>query len=192
MGHPFSVNHALNFCFPTSLLSNKVFFSSFWVRNKLVIIVWNSSLPEWVTVTVWAPHLIGSKKQRRNCFLTIFYKMGGIAEVEHGYSVFIYLPCFFRYPYINRTVTNKGCDVEECVCVVAASGLQLYITRDGTAELGTRQRQQQLARRDYQRVVLHPHDNRYEPYLNHPDAPIAGPRSPSGSGLRHTFPHWPS
>ncbi|XP_075990307.1 uncharacterized protein LOC142985954 [Anticarsia gemmatalis] len=40
------------------------------------------------------------------------------------------------------------------------SGLQLYITRDGTAELGTRQRQQQLARRDYQRVVLHPHDNR--------------------------------
>ncbi|KAJ8734441.1 hypothetical protein PYW08_013691 [Mythimna loreyi] len=39
------------------------------------------------------------------------------------------------------------------------SGLQLFITRDGTAELGTRQRQQ-LARRDYQRVVLHPHDNR--------------------------------
>ncbi|XP_045760517.1 uncharacterized protein LOC123864260 isoform X1 [Maniola jurtina] len=39
------------------------------------------------------------------------------------------------------------------------SGLQLYITRDGTAELGSRRRQQ-LARRDYQRVVLHPHDNR--------------------------------
>uniref|UniRef100_A0A2A4K219 C2 NT-type domain-containing protein n=1 Tax=Heliothis virescens TaxID=7102 RepID=A0A2A4K219_HELVI len=39
------------------------------------------------------------------------------------------------------------------------SGLQLFITRDGTAELGSRQRQQ-LARRDYQRVVLHPHDNR--------------------------------
>ncbi|KAG6439301.1 hypothetical protein O3G_MSEX000657, partial [Manduca sexta] len=38
------------------------------------------------------------------------------------------------------------------------SGLQLFITRDGTAELGSRQRQQ-LARRDYQRVVLHPHDN---------------------------------
>ncbi|CAH2100472.1 unnamed protein product [Euphydryas editha] len=38
------------------------------------------------------------------------------------------------------------------------SGLQLYITRDGTAELGSRRRQQ-LARRDYQRVVLHPHDN---------------------------------
>ncbi|CAG4927761.1 unnamed protein product [Colias eurytheme] len=36
------------------------------------------------------------------------------------------------------------------------SGLQLFITRDGTAELGSRQRQQ-LARRDYQRVVLHPH-----------------------------------
>lgn len=46
------------------------------------------------------------------------------------------------------------------VCVVAASGLQLFISRDGTAELGSRQRQQ-LARRDYQRVVLHPHDNRY-------------------------------
>lgn len=44
------------------------------------------------------------------------------------------------------------------VCV-AASGLQLYISRDGTAELGSRRRQQ-LARRDYQRVVLHPHDNR--------------------------------
>ncbi|XP_028175008.1 protein FAM102A [Ostrinia furnacalis] len=39
------------------------------------------------------------------------------------------------------------------------SGLQLFISRDGTAELGSRQRQQ-LARRDYQRVVLHPHDNR--------------------------------
>ncbi|XP_061383124.1 uncharacterized protein LOC116776377 isoform X3 [Danaus plexippus] len=39
------------------------------------------------------------------------------------------------------------------------SGLQLYITRDGTAELGSRRRQQ-LARSDYQRVVLHPHDNR--------------------------------
>ncbi|KAF9412677.1 hypothetical protein HW555_008885 [Spodoptera exigua] len=38
------------------------------------------------------------------------------------------------------------------------SGLQLFISRDGTAELGSRQRQQ-LARRDYQRVVLHPHDN---------------------------------
>ncbi|XP_050663625.1 uncharacterized protein LOC126964504 isoform X1 [Leptidea sinapis] len=36
------------------------------------------------------------------------------------------------------------------------SGLQLFIGRDGTAELGSRQRQQ-LARRDYQRVVLHPH-----------------------------------
>lgn len=43
--------------------------------------------------------------------------------------------------------------------LVAASGLQLFITRDGTAELGSRQRQQ-LARRDYQRVVLHPHDDR--------------------------------
>ncbi|XP_049887944.1 protein FAM102A isoform X2 [Pectinophora gossypiella] len=39
------------------------------------------------------------------------------------------------------------------------SGLQLFITRDGTAELGSRQRQQ-TARRDYQRVVLQPHDNR--------------------------------
>ncbi|XP_023942735.2 uncharacterized protein LOC112049170 [Bicyclus anynana] len=39
------------------------------------------------------------------------------------------------------------------------SGLQLYIARDGTAELGSRRRQQ-MARRDYQRVVLHPHDNR--------------------------------
>ncbi|KAJ0180847.1 hypothetical protein K1T71_002932 [Dendrolimus kikuchii] len=39
------------------------------------------------------------------------------------------------------------------------SGLQLFITRDGQAELGSRQRQQ-MARRDYQRVVLHPHDNR--------------------------------
>lgn len=43
--------------------------------------------------------------------------------------------------------------------LVAASGLQLFISRDGTAELGSRQRQQ-LARRDYQRVVLHPHDDR--------------------------------
>lgn len=40
-----------------------------------------------------------------------------------------------------------------------SSGLQLYISRDGTAELGSRPRQQ-LARRDLQRVVLHPHDNR--------------------------------
>ncbi|KAL0896196.1 hypothetical protein ABMA27_012139 [Loxostege sticticalis] len=39
------------------------------------------------------------------------------------------------------------------------SGLQLFISRDGTAELGSRQHKQ-LARRDYQRVVLHPHDNR--------------------------------
>ncbi|GBP77413.1 hypothetical protein EVAR_24130_1 [Eumeta japonica] len=42
------------------------------------------------------------------------------------------------------------------------SGLQLFIARDGTAELGTRQARQQLARRDLQRVVVqpHPHDNR--------------------------------
>ncbi|XP_045531793.1 protein FAM102B isoform X4 [Pieris brassicae] len=37
------------------------------------------------------------------------------------------------------------------------SGLQLFITPEGTAELGSRQRARQLARRDYQRVVLHPH-----------------------------------
>ncbi|XP_046972602.1 uncharacterized protein LOC124539288 isoform X2 [Vanessa cardui] len=52
------------------------------------------------------------------------------------------------------------------------SGLQLYITRDGTAELGSRRRQQ-LARRDYQRVVLHPHDNRCAPRERPP-----GPRAP--------------
>ncbi|XP_041973680.1 protein FAM102A isoform X2 [Aricia agestis] len=39
------------------------------------------------------------------------------------------------------------------------SGLQLYIARDGTAELGSRQRTH-AARRDYQRVVLQPTDNR--------------------------------
>ncbi|XP_072935394.1 uncharacterized protein [Epargyreus clarus] len=39
------------------------------------------------------------------------------------------------------------------------SGLQLFISRDGTAELGSRPRAP-LARPDYQRVVLHPHDNR--------------------------------
>ncbi|XP_028029726.1 uncharacterized protein LOC114242671 [Bombyx mandarina] len=38
------------------------------------------------------------------------------------------------------------------------SGLQLFIARDGTAELGTRQRQQQRAH--YQRVVLQPADHR--------------------------------
>ncbi|XP_073953472.1 uncharacterized protein isoform X2 [Choristoneura fumiferana] len=39
------------------------------------------------------------------------------------------------------------------------SGLQLFIARDGTAELGSRQRQAQ--RPDYQRVVVHPaHDHR--------------------------------
>ncbi|XP_059051387.1 uncharacterized protein LOC131846165 [Achroia grisella] len=48
-----------------------------------------------------------------------------------------------------------------------SSGLQLYIGRDGTAELGSRPRQQ-LARRDLQRVVLHPHDNRYT--RQHPPA----------------------
>ncbi|KAJ8734394.1 hypothetical protein PYW07_014945 [Mythimna separata] len=56
------------------------------------------------------------------------------------------------------------------------SGLQLFITRDGTAELGTRQRQQ-LARRDYQRVVLHPHDNSTR------DAPRSWARG-SGSSWR--------
>lgn len=55
--------------------------------------------------------------------------------------------------------------------LLAASGLQLFITRDGTAELGSRQRQQ-LARRDYQRVVLHPHDNRWVA----PSRPRALPR----------------
>lgn len=40
-----------------------------------------------------------------------------------------------------------------------SSGLQLYISRDGTAELGSRQAGLP-ARRDYQRVVLLPADNR--------------------------------
>lgn len=52
--------------------------------------------------------------------------------------------------------------VLSCVVPGAASGLQLFITRDGTAELGTRPRAP-LARRDLQRVVLHPHDNRCAP-----------------------------
>ncbi|XP_063547135.1 EEIG family member 2 isoform X5 [Cydia strobilella] len=38
------------------------------------------------------------------------------------------------------------------------SGLQLFIARDGTAELGSRQRTER--RPDYQRVVIHPHERR--------------------------------
>ncbi|XP_045504151.1 uncharacterized protein LOC123700842 isoform X2 [Colias croceus] len=56
------------------------------------------------------------------------------------------------------------------------SGLQLFITRDGTAELGSRQRQQ-LARRDYQRVVLHPHPHPH-PRDHSQRCESAGPRAP--------------
>ncbi|XP_053601976.1 early estrogen-induced gene 1 protein isoform X4 [Plodia interpunctella] len=70
---------------------------------------------------------------------------------------------------VENTRVNPGSLIDELLAATdlkravedaaETSGLQLFISRDGTAELGSRQRQQ-LTARDYQRVVLHPHDNR--------------------------------
>lgn len=49
-------------------------------------------------------------------------------------------------------------DLKRAVDEAETSGLQLFITRDGTAELGSRRPQ---PRRDLQRVVLQPRDDRY-------------------------------
>ncbi|CAK1548009.1 unnamed protein product [Leptosia nina] len=68
---------------------------------------------------------------------------------------------------VENTRVNPNALIEELISATdlkqavedpaETSGLQLFITPEGTAELGSRQRSRQLPRRDYQRVVLHPH-----------------------------------